>query len=72
MNHLGGLIPDHLSGFEDDLMEMVVMVVDLERPRAVHLLLDVQDGGYHMSPRNLEIKLLGTFILTLVYLRWSR
>ena len=72
MNHLGRLVPYHLSGFEDDLMEMVVMVVDLERPRTVHLLLDVQDGGYHMGPGNLEIKLLGTFILMLVYLRWSR
>ena len=33
----GGLVPDHLPGGEGDLVQRAVVVVDLQRPVAVHL-----------------------------------
>ena len=67
----GGLVPDHLPGGEDDLMQCPVVVIDLQRPVAVHLqtpgqpthnptadvhlLLDVEDGGDDVGPQVVQV-----------------
>ena len=67
----GRLVPDHLPGGEDDLVQRAIVVIDLQWPVAVHLqtpgqathnpsadvhlLLDVEDGGDDVGPQVVQV-----------------
>ena len=55
MSQFSRLIKDHLPWLQDDLVKFAIIVIDLQRPGRVNILLDVQDGRYHMGPEMIKM-----------------
>ena len=47
--------PDHLSGFEEDLVTCAIVVFDEQRPILLQLLPDVQDRRDHVAPGLVQV-----------------
>ena len=55
VQQLGGLIEQHVSGSHEHALLSVVVIQDDQRPVALHVLRNVDDGRHHMRVHSVDM-----------------